>query len=92
MTAADNPYFAKAAVNRMWAYFFGTALVGQSETGGDEGPKAHAELLDELAKAFAANKFDVKFLVRASKLKRQPAPTHEPLPAPVSSLSARQAD
>jgi hypothetical protein len=65
MTSAENPYFARAAVNRMWTYFFGTALVGQSETGRDEGPKAHAELLDELARAFAAQKFDVKFLIRA---------------------------
>ena len=65
MTSPENPYFAKAAVNRLWAYFFGTVLVGQSETGRDEGPKAHAELLDELAKAFAAHKFDVKFLIRA---------------------------
>jgi len=34
----------------------------------------------------------VKFLVRASKLKRQPAAVHEPLANPVGSLSARQAD
>lgn len=65
MTAPENPYFARAAVNRMWTYFFGTALVGQSETGRDEGPKSHAELLDELARSFAAHKFDTKFLIRA---------------------------
>jgi hypothetical protein len=65
MTSSKNPYFARAAVNRMWAYFFGTALVGQSETGRDEGPTAHAQLLDELARAFADHKFDVKFVIRA---------------------------
>src|SRR5207249_1456136 len=27
MTSRDNPYFTKAAVNRTWAYFFGTGLV-----------------------------------------------------------------
>ena len=27
MTRQDNPYFARAAVNRIWAYFFGTGLV-----------------------------------------------------------------
>ena len=48
----------------MWTYFFGTALVGQSETGRDEGPAAHAELLDDLARAFAGHKFDTKFLIR----------------------------
>jgi hypothetical protein len=65
MTSPRNPYFARAAANRLWTHFFGTALVGQSETGGEEGPKAHAELLDELAKAFADHKFDTKFLIRA---------------------------
>src|SRR5262249_62074426 len=65
MTAAENPYFARAAVNRLGAYFFGAALVGQSAAGGEEGPPAHAELLDELARAFAAHSFDVKFLIRA---------------------------
>jgi hypothetical protein len=29
MTAADNPFFARAAVNRFWAYFFGAGLVQQ---------------------------------------------------------------
>lgn len=27
MTAKDNPFFAKALVNRMWAHFFGIGLV-----------------------------------------------------------------
>jgi len=27
MTAPDNPYFARAAVNRMWGYFFGRGIV-----------------------------------------------------------------
>lgn len=65
MTSPENPYFARAAANRLWAYFFGTPLVGQSEAGGDEGPAAHAELLDDLARAFADHRFDTKFLIRA---------------------------
>jgi len=27
MTAKDNPFLAKAIVNRMWAHFFGIGLV-----------------------------------------------------------------
>ena len=27
VTSADNPYFARAAANRMWAHFFGVGLV-----------------------------------------------------------------
>ena len=32
---------------------------------GDENAPSHPEILDELSKAFVANKFDAKFLIRA---------------------------
>ncbi len=66
MTAPDNPYFARAAVNRMWFYFFGRGLIDPVDdmVGGDS-TASHPELLDELAKDFAANRFDLKFLIRA---------------------------
>ncbi len=62
MTAADNPYFAHAIVNRLWTYFFGIGLLPES---GAEPLAAHKELLDELARKLIAHKFDVKFLIRA---------------------------
>jgi hypothetical protein len=65
MTAADNPYFARAAVNRTWAYFFGVGLVDQPDGTGDENPASYPELLDLLAREFAASRYDVKFLIRA---------------------------
>jgi hypothetical protein len=67
MTAPGNPFFARAAVNRVWAHFFGVPLVGAGEGEGDgaEPPAAHAALLDELARAFAAHNYDVKFLAKA---------------------------
>jgi hypothetical protein len=66
ITKPDNPYFARAAVNRLWAYFFGTGLIDPvDEIAGGEHPATCPELLDDLAKAFAASKFDLKFLVRA---------------------------
>ena len=66
MTAANNPYFARAAVNRLWAYFFGTGLVDPlDEMAGTERLPSHPELLDLLAHEFAAHRFDVKFLIRA---------------------------
>jgi hypothetical protein len=65
MTAADNPFFARAIVNRMWAYFFGTSLVQQAEGTTDDTPAAHKELLDELARQLVAHQYDLKFLVRA---------------------------
>src|SRR5262245_4748578 len=47
MTATDNPYFARAIVNRMWGHFFGTSLVPEAEGTSDETPTAHKELLNE---------------------------------------------
>ncbi len=65
MTAADNPFFARAAVNRLWAYFFGIGLVEELDAPGDEENVNHRQLLDELARAFVAHKYDLKFLIRA---------------------------
>src|SRR5262249_31533348 len=64
MTRPDNPFFARAAVNRMWAYYFGTGLVEPVDDLRDENPPSHPELLAELARQFAAHRFDLKFLIR----------------------------
>jgi hypothetical protein len=65
LTAADNPYFARAAVNRLWAYLFGTGLVEPVEEQGRHNPPSHPELLDELARQFAAHRYDLKYLLTA---------------------------
>ena len=66
VTAADNPYFARATVNRVWAYFFGTGLTDPvDEMIGGESKAHHPALLDELARQFVASGFDLKFLMRA---------------------------
>jgi hypothetical protein len=65
MTKPDNPFFARAAVNRMWEHLFGIGLVDPSDDFRDENPPSHPELLDELARAFVEHKFDLKYLVRA---------------------------
>ena len=65
LTSPANPYFAKAAVNRTWAYYFGTGLVEPiDEMVGASSKSSHPELLDLLAKEFVAHKFDMKFLTR----------------------------
>jgi hypothetical protein len=66
ITSPDNPYFARATVNRMWAHFFGTGLIEPvDEMVGTANTASHPAVLDELAKEFVAHKFDVKFLIRA---------------------------
>ncbi len=64
ITAPDNPWFARALVNRLWANFFGVGLVDPVDDLSDENPPSHPELLDELARAFVASGHDVKFLIR----------------------------
>jgi hypothetical protein len=66
VTASENRFFARAAVNRVWSYFFGTGLIDPvDEMVGVEIRASHPELLDELARQFVASGFDLKFLMRA---------------------------
>jgi hypothetical protein len=66
MTSPDNPYFARTAANRLWAHFFGVGLIDPvDDEATDENPASHPELLRELARQFIANKYDVKYLIRA---------------------------
>lgn len=65
MTSADNPYFARNAVNRLWAHFFGIGIVEPVDEPSPENPPSHPELLDELTRQFIAHQYDLKFLMRA---------------------------
>jgi Protein of unknown function (DUF1549)/Protein of unknown function (DUF1553) len=65
VTSPKNPYFARAAVNRAWARFFGTGIVDPVDDMGGENTPSHPELLDELAGQFAGHNFELKFLIRA---------------------------
>jgi hypothetical protein len=62
--APDNPYFAKAAVNRVWARFFGTGIIDPVDDMRDDNPPSHPELLDLLAQQFQSHGYDQKFLIR----------------------------
>ncbi|GAB4146091.1 MAG: DUF1549 domain-containing protein [Planctomycetaceae bacterium] len=64
MTAPDNPFFAKAFVNRLWAHFFGRGLVNPIDDMRETNPPSNVELLNALAREFIERKFDVKHLVR----------------------------
>jgi hypothetical protein len=61
----DNPYFAKAMVNRFWHHLFGRGLVNPVDDMHDNNLPSHPELLASLTEQFKANNFDVKFLIRA---------------------------
>jgi hypothetical protein len=64
VTSSANPYFAKAAVNRIWANHFGVGLVDPVDDFSGNNPASHPEVLDLLAEEFARHDFDVKFIIR----------------------------
>ncbi len=64
LTAKDNRLFARAAVNRFWAHFFGRGFVNPLNDFGDHNSPSHPALLDELAEEFIASGFDIKHLIR----------------------------
>jgi hypothetical protein len=64
MTAPDNPYFARAISNRMWAKFMGVGLVEAVDDMRITNPPSNPQLLDALAADVVAHKFDLKQLVR----------------------------
>jgi hypothetical protein len=65
LCSADNPYFARALVNRLWGQFFGRGFVNPVDDMHDGNPASHPELLRDLAAACAEDGFDVKDMVRA---------------------------
>lgn len=64
LTSKSNPYFAKAAVNRVWGRLFGVGLVDPVDDFSESNVPSHPELLEELAFQFAAADYDLKFLFR----------------------------
>lgn len=65
VTAKGNPFFAKNAVNRVWAHLFGTGLVEPLDDLSGQNAASHPELLDDLAAAFADSGYDLKLLTAA---------------------------
>jgi hypothetical protein len=64
LTRPDNPFFARALVNRVWANFLGRGLVDPEDDLRLTNPASNEELFAALAKDFVEQKFDVKHLVR----------------------------
>jgi len=58
----DNPYFARAVVNRYWKHFFGRGLVEPEDDFRASNPPLLPELLDALADDFVRHGFDLKRL------------------------------
>jgi hypothetical protein len=64
MTKSENPFFAKAIANRIWAAFFGRGIVDPVDDFRLSNPPSNPALLEALAQEVIANKYDLKALMR----------------------------
>src|SRR5262249_50298246 len=64
MTAADNPFFARAVVNRVWAQFLGRGQINPVDDLADNHRASHPELFQTLRDQLVAHQFDLKWLIR----------------------------
>jgi len=64
LPTAENPAFARNMANRLWFVMMGRGLVHSLDLHHKDNPASHPELLDLLAQEFAAQKYDIKWLLR----------------------------
>ncbi|MGE3808178.1 MAG: DUF1553 domain-containing protein, partial [Gemmataceae bacterium] len=82
MTAPENPYFAKAMANRLWAYMVGRGIIEPVDDIRAGNPPSNPELLDALTADFIQHKMSLKHLLRTIAASRtyqlsiKPTPTN----------------
>lgn len=77
----DNPYFARAIVNRVWAHYFGRGIIDPPDNLSAFNPASHPELLKELADRFIQNGYDLRWLHRTIAESRTYQQSSEPTEA-----------
>lgn len=64
MRDPENPWFARAFVNRVWAAYFHIGIVDPPDQFTPANPPSNPQLLDWLTQGFIENGFDMKWLHR----------------------------
>jgi hypothetical protein len=64
ITSAENPWFAKAVINRLWHEMIGRGFYEPVDDLGPQRACASPETLDFLTEQFTANGYDLKWLIR----------------------------
>lgn len=60
-----NPWFARCAANRVWAWLLGRGIVHEPDDMRPDNPPVNPELLDGLARGLVADGFDLRRLMAA---------------------------
>jgi hypothetical protein len=81
LTAPENPYFARAIVNRVWANFLGVGLVEPVDDLRLTNPASNEALLRTLCQYLLDQHYDLKALMRAILQSRTYQRSSRPLPA-----------
>ena len=64
MTSADNQYFARSYVNRLWGYLLGVGIIEPLDDIRAGNPPSNPELLDWLTAEFIKSGFNVQHMVK----------------------------
>ena len=64
LVSDQNPYFARAIVNRLWKSMMGRGLVEPADDLRDTNPATHPKLLEMLADDFTEHGFDIRHTLR----------------------------
>lgn len=64
VTGRDNPFFARAIVNRIWGELMGRGFVDPVDDFRASNPPVHEPLLDAIANDFVSHGYDLKHLIR----------------------------
>lgn len=64
MSSPQNPWFARALVNRYWKHFFRRGLIEPEDDIRDSNPPSNPELLAALEQEFISSGFNLRHLVR----------------------------
>ena len=84
LTSPDNPYFARAIVNRIWANFLGIGLVEKVDDMRSSNPASNEKLLAELANHLVKQHYDLKQLMRLILRSQTYQRSSQPLPENVA--------
>ena len=80
LTGQDNPYFAKAIVNRLWKAMMGRGLVEPVDDFRSTNPASHPGLLTELTDDFVAHGYNLRWTLRRIALSTSYARSADTLP------------
>ena len=78
LTQADNPFFAKIEVNRIWSHIFGRGIVDPPDDFRDTNPPSNAPLLERLASEFVESGYDRKAILATMLKSRTYQTSYQP--------------